>query len=155
MEHWILPRWSMLFTSPVVDLISWVMSVFFCFSWNYTISLYNKNPYPVLTSPLVYVCVVLGPGCSPYGTGDMENLSLSGCLYPCQALLFLLRPFPSLTSVGELAMLSCSTVLSPPPLPSSLLPSSHHFLMSHSLVCLSSFFYIFNKERGTINQWWL
>lgn len=96
------------------------------------------EPFSALTSALVHVCMyVLWPGCSPYGSRDMENLSLSSFLYLCQALLFLLHPFPSLTSVRELTMLSCSGVLSPPSLPPSLLPSCLPFLISHSL----SYFY--------------
>lgn len=73
------------------------------------------------SSPSVHVCAVLWPGCSPYGRqGHRESLDL------CQALLFLHRPFPSFTSVTELAMLSAHTPSVPPP------TSSRHFLISHS-----------------------
>lgn len=71
-------------------------------------------------SPLEHVCAVLWHGCSPYGSRDTENLLLSSFLSVCQALLFLLHPFPSLSSVRELTMLSCLGVLSPPPLPPSI-----------------------------------
>lgn len=80
---------------------------------------------PVLTSPSAHICAVLWPGCSPYGSRDTENLSL--CSFLCQALLFLLHPFRSLTSVRELSTLSSSGVLSPPPLPPSLPLSFHPF----------------------------
>lgn len=111
------------------------------------------EPCSVLTSPSEHVCAVLRPGCSPYGSRDMENLSLSSFLYLCQALLFLLRPFPSLTSVTVLTMLSCSAVLSPPPLPPSLLLSSHlfsyitlSFIPFQFLIVLTTYW-----RRGTSN----
>ena len=109
--------------------------------WDEYVSAYNVHIEALCAPPsaLVHVCDVLWPGCSPYGSRDMENLSLSSFLYLCQALLFLLHPFPSLASVREPAMLSCSGVLSPPPLPPSLLPSCLLFLISHSLVFPYSF----------------
>lgn len=123
-EHCILLRWLMIFTSPVVYLMSWVISVFFVFLETIQYISTIWQPYPVLTSPLVYVCAVLWPGCSPYGSGDMENLSLSGRLYQCQALLFLLRPFPSPPSLPS-ENSPCWAVRLYSHLPHSLHPSLH------------------------------
>lgn len=99
-------------------------------------------------SPLEHVCAVLWHGCSPYGSRDTENLLLSSFLSVCQALLFLLHPFPSLSSVRELTMLSCLGVLSPPPLPHlSMLPSFPYITLSpmplQFLMEIITFFFFF------------
>lgn len=104
----------------------------FFFNFNPFFSLLFDKPFSVFTSPSVHVCISCGLAAHHMAGGDTKILSLSNILDLCQILLFLLHSFPSLTSVTELAMLSCSAAHPPPPLPPLLLLSSHHFLISHS-----------------------
>lgn len=86
-----------------------------------------------LCSPLVHVCAVLWPGCSPYGSGDMENLSLSSFSHsvPSSVVPPPSLPLPHFRHRTHHAELFGCTLTSPSPsIPPSILSSFSYITLS-------------------------